>query len=690
MKKLYIIISLIMPLSIYADTFQDYFNQGVQLVHQEKRSEAIAALEKALQLNPMHAQTYFNIGLIYCAMENYTASKSHLEKAILYNPEYTKAYTTLGQVNLALNLPDQAINCYKKIIELNSANAQTHLALAKIYMNMQNQDAGIEHIHKALNLEPDNIHILFDLGYFYTVHGNYDQAVHYYKKVLTLNPAITDAACNLAQVLRSQGNFEESLNYYKQVLSTRPDYAHGLYGYAECCLMLGNFQEGWQSFESRWKREADHRHFANKLWDGSSLQGKTIILRAEYGQGDTLQFIRYAPLLKAQGATVILEAQHSLITLLEHCPFFDRIIPVDENGANLPAHDFQIPLMSLAYRFQTTTKTIPCTIPYIKIPEKVANHWNNQFKNNNKTDNTFKIGICWEGSPYYEQFKTAYSKKSIPLAAFLPIATMPQVTLYSLQKMNGIEQIQAVSSIMKVHDFGPNFDQDNGRFVDTAAVICNMDLIITTDTSVAHLAGALGKSVWVLLPMVADWRWMLNRSDTPWYPSMRLFRQSEAGNWDKVMDSIVHALQPLLAAKSIPSPTQAIAVMTEVQIGELIDKITILQIKKERIKDTKKLKNIDAELDTLLTTYKNNVPQSVEIEQLWKSLKTTNEALWVIEDDIRDKERARVFDQGFIDLARSVYYTNDERCKIKRDINILSGSRLIEEKSYTDYKTAQQ
>lgn len=686
MKKLFLIsILFICPSMSTANTFEDYFNEGIRLVRQERISDALASLEQAAALNPTHAQTYFNIGIIYSSRENYAASASNLEKAIYYNPNYTKAYGALGHVYTKLKRHEDAINCFKRIIEQGHATADTHLALGKLYSATNNTAMAMEHAHNALTYDPNNINVLFELGYFYTIQGSYAQAVELYKKVLSINPGIIDAVCNLAQVLRNQGNFEESRLYYKKAIEARPDFMHGIYGYAECCLILGDFEHGWAAFESRWKRETDPRHFASKLWDGSSLNGKTIILRSEYGQGDTLQFIRYAPLLKAQGATVILEAQHTLITLLSHCPYFDAIIPVDDNGANLPSHDFQVPLMSLPYYFKTTPQTIPCPIPYVSVPENINKHWASELKN----DPNFKIGICWEGSPYYEQFKSVYSKKSIPLAAFAPIASLPNVSLYSLQKMNGTEQLKTLPVGMKVHDFGAIFDFTNGRFVDTAAVINNIDLVITTDTSVAHLAGALGKPVWVILPMVADWRWLLNRADSPWYPSMRLFRQTDVGRWDIVMNTVCLELCTLLEAKKNKTPKKPMCVMTEVQIGELVDKITILQIKKERIKDATKLKNIETELACLLDTFNANIPLTFSIDSLWKSLKKVNEQLWVIEDDIRDKERARIFDQGFIDLARAVYYTNDERCRIKRDINMITGSRFIEEKSYTDYKTAQ-
>lgn len=681
MKKLYAILYCCASALSQAQTFEQYFNEGVRLIQHNEHHQAIKAFEKASEINPSYAPTYFNIGIIQLALGNHQEAEKNFERTISHNNTHSKAYTNLATLYMSQNRFQEAITCYNKIIELNNADASIHVSLARAHSANQNNSLALEHLHKALSIEPNNMYALFDLGYFYANQGSYTQAIEYYKTLLHHYPHITDATCNLAHILRYQGNFTESCTYYKKTLQAIPDAVHALYGYAECCLMLGDYENGWPAFESRWKRDADRRHFAHKLWDGSSLQGKTIIVRAEYGQGDTLQFIRYAPLLKQQGATVILEAQHTLISLLSKCPYLDRVIPVDDEGAHLPDHDFQVPIMSLPYYFKTSMQTIPCPIPYISVPDSVQKLWNTLAENT-----SFKIGICWEGSPYYEQFKSAFSKKAIPLATFAPLASVPNVKLYSLQKMNGTEQLQSLPQGMHVHDFGPNFDYDNGRFVDTAAVINKLDLVITTDTSVAHLAGALGKPVWVLLPLVADWRWMMNRSDSPWYPSMRLFRQKEAGNWEQVMGEVVQELTKLLETKKIPRIKQPISVMAEVQIGELIDKITILQIKKERIKDPAKLKNIETELNTLLTTYHKDVPQSLNIDELWQSLKQVNEKLWVLEDDIRDKERTEEFDQRFIELARAVYYTNDERCRIKRDINMLSGSRLIEEKSYTNYR----
>ena len=330
--------------------------------------------------------------------------------------------------------------------------------------------------------------------------------------------------------------------------------------------------------------------------------------------------------------------------------------------------------MSLPFFYKTTRETVPAEIPYLEADPNLVSHWHNTLNN----DHNFKVGIVWEGSPYYESFKTSLSKKSIPLELFAPLAALPGVSLYSLQQMNGTDQLKNLPSGMLIHTFGDDFDSTNGRFMDTAAVIKNMDLILCVDTSVAHLAGALGAPVWMLVPLVADWRWMEQQSDSPWYPTMRIFRQTACGDWTTVMDTVINELSTL-----IKKPAQAI--MTEVAIGELVDKITILEIKKQEIKDKAKLRNVEQELTVLNNTFGEHFSITDQVADLKTNLLRTNKKLWDIEDAIRDKERAKNFDQEFIELARSVYITNDQRCLIKRRINELLGSHLKEEKSYAAY-----
>lgn len=542
----------------------------------------------------------------------------------------------------------------------------------------------IETYKQALEKDPNHILALFNLATLYTAQENYDIAETYYRTILAINPNYLAVHYNLAYTLRLKGLWNDAIPHYQWVLEHRSDHHESQYGLAECLLGTRKWekeddaQKAWALFESRWQRGPDTRNFTtNVLTPNQDIHGKTILVRSEYGQGDTIQFIRFLPLLKEQGATIILEAQHTLIPLLSRCPYIDQLISVADPVAELPSFDMQIPLMSLPRIFNTTLTTIP-TKPYMTADPNLVSYWQEKLA----SDNNFKIGICWEGSPYYESFKSTLSKRAIPLTIFIPLTKIEGVSVYSLQKMNGLEQLYSLPDAVNIHDFGQNFDNEHGRFMDTAAVIANLDLVISTDTSIAHLAGALGKPVWVLLPHVADWRWMTQCDDSPWYPTMRLFRQVTPGNWSATMRYIVEELNTLLTYKNQPTDK----ITAEISLGELIDKITILQIKCENIQDPEKLRNIYNELESLNATYNEYCAQSEDLTTLTSDLLCINKKLWEIEDAIREKERNQTFDREFIKLARSVYYSNDERCRIKRKINELLGSRLLEEKSYTDYQ----
>jgi hypothetical protein len=289
----------------------------------------------------------------------------------------------------------------------------------------------------------------------------------------------------------------------------------------------------------------------------------------------------------------------------------------------------------------------------------------------------FKIGIAWQGNPNYGGDR----HRSLPLRHFAPIARCDGVQLFGLQKGAGTEQLAEAGSQFFVVDLGRQIDEANGAFMDTAAVMKNLDLIITSDTAVPHLAGALGVPVWLALAVTSDWRWLLNRTDSPWYPTMRLFRQRELGNWQDVFDRMAQELNQMLQPT-----TSSASLSVEIAPGELIDKITILQIKSERISEESKLRNICTELEALLRVRDQYLTPSPTLSQLTADLKAVNEALWRIEDDIRLCERNGDFGAGFVELARSVYHQNDRRAVLKRQINDLLGSRLIEEKSYADYR----
>jgi hypothetical protein len=306
----------------------------------------------------------------------------------------------------------------------------------------------------------------------------------------------------------------------------------------------------------------------------------------------------------------------------------------------------------------------------------------------------FKIGIAWQGNPGF--WGDAF--RSIPLTQFARLARVEGVCLISLQKGPGVEQLQKVGAHFRVIDLGSALDTKSGAFMDTAALMKNLDLVITSDTAVPHLAGALGVPVWVALSFVPDWRWLLERADSPWYPSMRLFRQIKPGDWEGAFERMADELSrtmplPRLSLSSTTGEQGSVkghgpgpkALNIEIAPGELIDKITILDIKIEKIGDAAKRRNIHAELEALKAVRDRELGQSEEIARLSSELKTVNQQLWQTEDEIRLCEKAKDFGPRFVELARSVYQQNDRRAALKRQINQLLGSRIVEEKLYAGY-----
>jgi hypothetical protein len=382
--------------------------------------------------------------------------------------------------------------------------------------------------------------------------------------------------------------------------------------------------------------------------------------------GDTLQFLRYVPLAHRRGGRVILLCQPPLVRLLARTRGIERLLA---HGDPLPAFDVHVPLLCLPGLFGTTLERVPVDVPYLEAEPPLVEAWRHRLG----SYPGFKVGIAWQGNPRFRQDRF----RSIPLAQFAPLARVPGVHLLSLQKGVGREQLPALHGRFPVTDLGSELDETTGAFLDTAAVMKNLDLVVTSDTSIAHLAGALGVPVWVALQDVPDRRWLLDREDSPWYPTMRLFRQTRSGRWEDVFDRIAEALRRRMAAATELRP-----ITIEIAPGELLDKITILEIKTERISDAAKRRDVDAELALLVAARECTVPGSAELTRLETELKEINEALWQVEDEIRLCERCEDFGPRFVALARSAHHTNDRRAALKRRINELLRSELMEEKSY--------
>lgn len=496
---------------------------------------------------------------------------------------------------------------------------------------------------------------------------------------LDLQPDLVPARCQLGVAHTQLGQGDEALKCFEKAIAFSPNHIASRFNRAQLLLQQGNFQEGWLEYEWRWMTgEVTRANIPRPRWDGKPLQGRSLLICTEQGLGDTMQFLRFFEILKQQGARLVFACQKPMHHLLKNCPWVDEWFPIDEEAPI--TFEWYTTLLSLPELLKVhSLEDIPLNIPYIFPESKRVEHWRA------KLDELpgLKVGLNWQGKPSQGRDHL----RSMPLEKFAPIAQVEGITLINLHKGSGEEQIEQNKELVPLTVF-EDLDAD-GAFLDTAALMKNLDLIISTDTSTVHLAGAMGCPVWVPLTTACDWRFMFDRTDSPWYPTMRLFRQQCFQVWEPVIEEITQALREFQKTRTTqPSPpinanSQDVPLLP-VSVGELLDKITILEIKSERIDDEEKLANVRRELEMLKEVFQERVKSSKDITRLFNELKTTNEQLWEIEDDIRRCESESDFGDQFIGLARSVYKQNDHRAELKRRINQLTGSLLMEEKSYVN------
>jgi len=554
-------------LKIQPNNADVYFDLGNIFQEKGQLDEAITYYQKAIELNPNFAGTHFNLGDVFQEKGQLDEAVIYYQKTIELAPNFAGTYNNLGNIFQEKGQLDEAITYYQKAIELNPRFAGTYNNLGDAFRRKKQTDEAITYYQKALQIDPNYAHAYYSLGIVLQENGQLDEAITCYRKVLQLNQNHVEAYNNLGNAFQEKGLLDEAITYYQKAIELNPNFAGVYYNFAVALqyrkqldeaityyqkaielnpnfadaywnisvilLLSGNFEKGWKEYEWRWKtKEFCQRSFSQPLWDGSDIKGRTILLHAEQGLGDTIQFIRYAPLVVQRGARVIVECQRELKSLLQNVEGISQIITC---GKRLPEFDVHCPLLSLPLVFNTTPENIPANIPYITVDFMLVQKWQDKIYHDNSN---FKIGLVWSGKPTYKNDRN----RSCSLELFSPLAIINDITFYSLQKGEAAEQAKNPPEGMKLIDYTEQIHD----FADTAAFIENLDLIISVDTAAAHLAGALGKSVWTLLPFVPDWRWLLTRDDSPWYPTMRLFRQPLPGDWKSVIAKLAEELQKII------------------------------------------------------------------------------------------------------------------------------------------------
>ena len=668
---------------------------GVALKAQGNLLAAIASFRKALKLNPNYPEAHNNLGATLAEQGDLKAAIASYNNALKFNPNYPEAFNNLGSAHQEEGQFTAAIASYNKALKLNPNYPEAYYNLGNSQLHQGEVKAAITAYTTALQLRPNYPEALQSMGAALAEEGDLKAAIAAYNQAIQINPLYAEAHNSLGIALHEQGELNEAIASYNIALSLKSNYpeAHNNLSMAE--LLLGDYKAGLERYEYRSKcKQNDGILVANppcEQWNGNELAEESqLLLIAEGGVGDTLQFMRYAHALRHQGISVSLCAQRKLHTLIQ-VSGIDPSPLTPEQGNQISTGKW-IPLPSVTHHLAVSSDNPIITKPYVKTTDELNAMWRGILA----AEKQPIIGINWQGNP--EPEKTGFRGRSFPLETFAPIIQQTNASLLSLQKGFGSEQLETCSFKDRFISSQPQVNE-TWDFLETAAIIANCDLIITSDTSVAHLAGAMGKTTWLLLKKIPDWRWGLEGDTTFWYPSMRLFRQTEPGNWNEVLQRVVKVLQEEFPAtktklkqkknsgaetknKSNTTAQTISAITVPISLGELIDKITILQIKTQQVQGTA-LKNVEKELAALQASLDG---LDVQVDSSFiQRLMEVNADLWAIEDDIRDKERNKDFGEGFIRLARSVYQQNDRRAAIKKEINLTYDSDLAEEKSYQEY-----
>ncbi|MGD0962192.1 MAG: tetratricopeptide repeat-containing glycosyltransferase family protein, partial [Methylomonas sp.] len=473
-----------------------YCNRGIALRKLDRPQQAVESYDRAIALNPGLAVAHYNRANALLELRRFAEDVTSFDAALLRHPAYAEAYHNRGVSLKELGRFQEALDSYDR----------------------------------AVALQPDHAEAYCNRGVVLKELDRYREALHSYDRAIAVRPGYASAYCNRGSVLQELEQFGEAVACYQIAITNDPDLVETYWNLALLHLLTGNYREGWALYEWRFKHKSLNiplRAYAETRYSGQAVKDKTVLLYAEQGLGDTLQFCRYAGLLADRGARVILEAQPVLASLLETLDARIEVLPA---GSKIPGFDYYSPLLSLPYLFKTGLDTIPAAPAYLRADPGKSGAWRRRLGEKRLP----RVGLVWSGSMEHKQDH----KRSIPLASFAGMLNLP-FEFHCLQQEIREDDLSFCRNRanLKLHD--PLLTD----FAETAALAEQMDLVISVDTAVAHLAGALGKPLWLLLPFIPDFRWLLERGDTPWYPSATLFRQDASRDWSAVLGRMILSLR---------------------------------------------------------------------------------------------------------------------------------------------------
>jgi tetratricopeptide (TPR) repeat protein len=491
-----------------------------------QKGDGLAALnfiDRAIAIDPSCADFHNNKGLILANLGQTDEAVAAHGEAVRLRPDFAEAHNNLGNALLRKGALAEAISAYRRTIALRPSYANAHNNLGVALQKQRKPDEAIAAYRMAVKHQPDHSEAHSNLGVALRETGRMEEAIEEYRTAIRCDDQCIDAYVNLGAALQDTGRAEEAIALLSHAVDLNPRHDPAHYNLALALLKKGDFERGWPEYEHRaialWVR----RNFRAPIWDGGELSGKTILLVGEGGFGDNIQFARFVPLVKKRGGRIIVQVPSQLVLLLKRVEGADQVLPKDQPP---PAIDVCCSLLSLPGIFGTTPQDIPAA-PYLTADAAISAHWASKLAG----EKGLRVGLAWAGAPAHRNDKN----RSIALSQFAPLRSVTGIRLFSLQKDRAGESSAALDLI--------DWTAELSDFADTAGLIANLDLVISVDTAVAHLAGAMGKKVWLLLPYVADWRWLEDRADTPWYPTLRLFRQESPGDWNPVIAKVGEALK---------------------------------------------------------------------------------------------------------------------------------------------------
>ena len=509
---------------------------GILLRGRNKAEEALRCFQRVAELEPESSEAHNNAGAQLLEMGRSSEAEGHLRRAVELTPDFAEAHSNLGKALRDLKRLPEAEACFRHVLRLTPDSLGALDDLGIVLSDQNKREESLECFERALQRAPRRAETHCNLGHAHLLQDRFPEALDHLRLAVELKPDFADAWNNLGGVVMADAlvradnsGLEEAQQCFRRALEIKPDSAEFHVNAGLLHLLRGQFEEGWREWEWRWRlKEASLEQYPQPMWHGESIAGKTILLYTEGGFGDAIQFVRYASLVKQRAGRVILRCPAALRELLSGCQGIDLMV---SDAHEVPWFDVHAPLMSLPGILGTTPSSIPADIPYLFPNPDLAATWRDRLS----ADTHLKIGIAWQGNPQYKGDRT----RSFPLACFEPLSRISGVHLFSLQMGFGSEQLFEVASRWAIADLGL-------PFADKAAAMMSLDLIVSADTVIAHLAGALGRPVWLAVSYTPDWRWLVRRRDSPWYPTMRIFRQPGPGQWPAVFQEMAAELERLL------------------------------------------------------------------------------------------------------------------------------------------------